>query len=119
MQELVTCMANAGLHANEMSDKDCSMNIDKIVERKLSLADEGTGEQRELRIEIGRPQWTEIDIEAVCPVFIHGLMDSALNIYGSDLLSALECALGFVKSELSNLPATQKVLWPDGEPYFD
>lgn len=95
------------------------MDFDKIAERKLSLADEGTAKQTELRIEIGRPQWTEIDLEAVCPVFIHGLMDSPLNIYGSDLLSALECAIGFVKSELSNLPSTQKVLWPDGESYFD
>ncbi|HUW29652.1 MAG TPA: hypothetical protein VMV97_13685 [Sulfuriferula sp.] len=95
------------------------MDFDKIVERKLSLADAATGVQTELRIEIGRPRWTEINVEAACPVFIYGLMDTTLTIYGSDLLSALECALGFVNSELSNLPSTKKILWPDGEPYFD
>lgn len=95
------------------------MDFDKIVERNLSLSDEAAGAQTELRIEIGRPQWTEVDVQAVCPVFIRGLMNEALNIYGSDLLNALECALGFVNSELSNLSPTKKVLWPDGESYFD
>ena len=95
------------------------MKFEKIVERKLCLADEVTGEQAELCIEIGCPRWKEVDIEAVCPVFIRGLMNAALDIYGSDLLSALECALGFVNSELKNLPSTSKVLWPDGESYFD
>ena len=95
------------------------MDFDKIVERKLCLANEATGEQSELRIEIGRPRWTEADVEAVCPVFIRGLMGSALDIYGSDLLSALECALDFVNAELTNLDSAMKVMWPGGEPYFD
>jgi len=95
------------------------MDFEKIVERKLLMADEATGKQEALCIEIGRPRWTEVDIEAACPVFIRGLMNSALDIYGSDLLSALECALSFVNSELKNLSPESKVLWPDGETYFD
>lgn len=30
-----------------------------------------------------------------------------------------ECGLAFVNSELKNLPASQQILWPGGEPYFD
>jgi hypothetical protein len=95
------------------------MKFDRIVERKLCLADEVAGIETDLCIEIGRPEWKEIGIEAVCPVFINGLMSAPLNIYASDLLNALECALGFVNSELKNLPPTKKVLWPGGETYFD
>ena len=95
------------------------MNFDKIVERRLTLVDEATGVQTALHIQIGRPQWTEVDVEARCPVLILGLMDAALDIYGSDLLNALECALRFVNTELSNVSSPSKVLWPDGEAYFD
>jgi hypothetical protein len=95
------------------------MEFEKIVERKLLMTDTASGKKQALCIEIGCPRWTEVDVEAVCPVFIRGLMDSALDIYGSDLLSALECALGFVNSELRNLSPARKVFWPDGESYFD
>lgn len=95
------------------------MNFDQIAERRLTLIDEATGLQTPLCIQIGRPQWTEVDLEARCPVLIQGLMGAALDIYGSDLLNALECALSFVNTELSNISSPCKVLWPDGETYFD
>ena len=95
------------------------MSFDKIVDRQLKLADEATGVHTELSIEVGRPSWTEVDIEAVCPVFIRGWMNAPMDIYGSDLLNALECALRFVNSELSNISSPKKVLWPNGESYFD
>jgi len=94
------------------------MNFEKIVERALILKDESGG-QVKICIEIGCPRWIEVDLEAVCPVFIRGLMKKPLDIYGSDLLNALECAQRFIKAELSNLSANQEVLWPDGEIYFD
>jgi hypothetical protein len=115
MQELVNCMGSVEPHASER----IGMNFEKIAERKLWLADETNGGHADLRVEIGRPQWTEVNVEASCEVFIHGLMNSALNIYGSDLFNALECALGFVNSELKNITFPKKVLWPGGESYFD
>jgi hypothetical protein len=95
------------------------MDFDKIVERKLWLVDEVAGSQVDLGIEIGRPRWTEPEVEAVCPVYVRGLMNGPLDIFGSDLLNALECGLAFVNSELKNLPDNQMVQWPGGEPYFD
>lgn len=95
------------------------MEFDKLVERRLWLADRAAGSQSEICIEIGRPRWTEPEVEAACPVFIRGLMIAPLDVYGSDLLNALECGLGFVNSELRNLPANQQVEWPGGESYFD
>ena len=95
------------------------MKFDKIAERKLYISDETTGDGTEVCIEIGRPRWTEVDVEAICSVFIDGLMSKALDIYGADLLNALECALAFVDSELRNLGPTKKVQWPGGESYFD
>jgi hypothetical protein len=95
------------------------MSFDKIIERKLWLVDSMAGSRVDIYIEIGRPRWSEPEIEAVCPVYIRGLMSEPLNIFGSDLLNALECALDFVKSVLKNRTANQSVQWPGGEPYFD
>jgi hypothetical protein len=95
------------------------MSFDKIVERKLWLVDSVSGGRLELCIEIGRPQWSENEVQATCPVCIRGLMSEPLNIHGSDLLNSLECGLSFVTTELKNLPANQSVQWPSGESYFD
>jgi hypothetical protein len=95
------------------------MDLDKFVERKLWLVDSAAGGRSEICIEIGCPRWTEPEVQAACTVFIRGLMSAPLDIFGSDLLSALECGLGFVNSELKNLPANQQIQWPGGESYFD
>jgi hypothetical protein len=94
------------------------MSFDKIVERQLWLADAISGAHAEICIEIGRPCWTEPQVEAVCPVHIRGVMKGPIDVFGSDLLSALECALDFVRTELKSLPNSQ-VQWPGGESYFD
>lgn len=95
------------------------MELENIAERVLWLADVDKGSPIEIRIEIGRPQWKEPEIEAMCLVFVRGLMDKPLNIYGSDLLNALECGLEFIQMELKNRPENEMVQWPGGEPYFD
>lgn len=95
------------------------MEFDKIIDRRLWLADVATGEKLEVCIEIARPYWVEVDIQAACPVFIRGVMSKALDIYGADLLNALECALRLINSELENLPPGKQLQWPGGEPYFD
>jgi hypothetical protein len=95
------------------------MKFDKLVERTLWLVDSASGSHKEIFIELGAPQWKTPSLEAVCPVYIRGLMLRPLDILGSDLLNALECALDFVKVELKNLPPGNVVQWPGGEPYFD
>jgi hypothetical protein len=95
------------------------MAMDCVIERKLWLVDTGTGAKVDLCIEIGRPRWTAPDHEAVCPVWIRGLMPAPLDIFGADLMNALECGLDFVKTELKSLPGNQSVQWPGGEAYFD
>lgn len=95
------------------------MDFDKIVERKLWLVDRALGSRTDLCIEIGRPRWKEPEIEAVCSICIRGLMSKPLDIFGSDLLSALECGLAFIETELKNIPTGQEVQWPGGESYFD
>jgi len=52
-------------------------------------------------------------------VLIRGLMPNAIDIHGSDSLSAMECAMTFAESELKALPGTMAVQWPGGEAYFD
>jgi len=94
------------------------MDFDKIVERKLWLIDESAS-RTDLCVEIGRPRWIEPETEAVCAVCIRGLMNQPLDVFGSDLLNALECGLSFVNTELKNLPKGQKVQWIGGEAYFD
>ncbi len=93
--------------------------IEKIAERKLMVLDEVSGQSSEFVVQIGRPYWVEPGIDAVCPVRIEGGLEEEVNIFGVDELSALDLAIGFIKTYLLNLPPTKKVYWSDGEPYFD
>ena len=94
-------------------------DFEKIVERVLIVDDAETGKQREIRIQIGRPYWTEPEIEAACPVAIEGYFGRLADIHGIDPLNALKLAINFVDTVLKGLPKTQKVFWPNGESYFD
>jgi hypothetical protein len=49
-------------------------------------------------------------------VLIKGLYDRS-DIYGGDLLQALELAIGFAESLLSGPHDSYEVVWPDGSPY--
>lgn len=93
--------------------------FDMIVERKLTLADDANGQTFEITVQIGRPYLLDTGIDGVCPVRIKGLFDEERAIFGIDEMSALKLAINFVDAYLSNLPATKKVYWPDGELYFD
>ena len=94
-------------------------DFDKVVERVLVLKDEKTGQQQQVIIEIGRPYWTEPDMEAACPVAIEGLLPRREDIRGIDPFNALELAIGFINSFLSKLPKTQKLEWLSGDDYFE
>ena len=95
------------------------MGFEKIVERKLWLVDSRTNRKIDLYIEIGRPQWIIPEIEARCSVYIRGLMTELLDIFGSDLLNALECSLNFIENELKNHSKDWSIQWPGGELYFN
>ena len=95
------------------------MDFDKIVERQLWLVDSKINRKIDLQIEIGRPQWTIPETEARCSVYIRGLMIEPIDIFGSDLLNALECSLNFIENELKNHSKDWSVQWPGGELYFN
>lgn len=92
--------------------------LKKMIERKLWLVDEA-GRRADINIEIGSPQWETPDVLAVCSVYIRGMMSKPLNVFGGDLLGAVECSLSFVNQELRNIPAGHSIQWPGGEPYFE
>jgi hypothetical protein len=90
---------------------------DPIASRKLWLIDKAN--RIDITIEIGRPRWIEPEARAACLVYVRGIMRKPLDIYGADLLSALQCSLEFVEAELRNLPPHKVVQWPGGEAYFE
>jgi hypothetical protein len=91
-----------------------------IIKRDLWLVDAAAAARRkDIRIEIGFPRPTGSGEEAACSVLIRGLMPNAIDIHGSDALSAMQCAMTFAESELKVLPETMAVQWPGGEAYFD
>jgi hypothetical protein len=91
-----------------------------IIKRDLWLVDAASAARpKDIRIEIGFPRPTGSDEQAACSVLIRGLMSDAIDIHGSDSLSAMQCAMKFAESELEALPETMAVQWPGGEAYFD
>jgi hypothetical protein len=90
-----------------------------IAERVLILSDIETHQQKEIKIQIGRPYWTDPGLEAACPVAVEGLIERRNDIRSIDPLHALELAISFAKSFTSNIPKTQRLSWPSGEEYTE
>ncbi|MFC5771124.1 DUF6968 family protein [Thauera sinica] len=90
------------------------MNV--IAERSLVLVENGTGQRRPVTVRLGQPYWIEEGIEAACPVLIEGMLSGASDIYGMDLLDAVECAVRFVNSYLKD-SSEGSLCWPSGESY--
>lgn len=95
------------------------MNSEVVAERKLLLLDTTSATRSELLIEIHRPRWTEGESQAVCSVSVRGLTRAPVDIFGVDLINAIECAMSFTESLLRNLPKNQIVTWSNGDCYFD
>jgi hypothetical protein len=96
-----------------------SSEFDLVAERTLILVEAASGARREIKIQIGKPYWTEAGVEAACPVAILGLLERRDDIRGVDLVNAIESALKFVQQYLSGREPDVQVCWADGEPYFD
>jgi hypothetical protein len=90
-----------------------------LVERRLVLHKISTNKKDEIRLVIGYPYWTEPEIEAACPVAIHGYLGRLADIRGIDPMGALSLAIKFLDGLLEGLPADMAVYWPSGDPYFE
>lgn len=88
-----------------------------IAERQLVLRNDGTGEKRNFVVRVGQPRWNQDRTEAVCPVDIAGLRAGRCDIRGIDPFNALELALLFVNTYLSNPSGDVRFTWPSGTPY--
>ena len=89
---------------------------DLIAQRSLLLFDTSAGETTRVEIKLGRPYWTQQDLEAACPVVVEGLLLLPTEVHGIDPLNAIQNAILFVDSCLAgNLQG--QLLWPDGQPY--
>ena len=88
-------------------------DFEVIAERELVWLGKDN-DQTTIVVRIGRPYWVEED--AACPVSISGMLEPKVDIRGIDLLHALEMALLFADSFLSD-PEKRRIAWPSGEPY--
>lgn len=119
---LQECQHRAQLDAELLANEEehALTAFTPIVERHLWLADIAVaGAPTDIYIEIGSPHGPGSGGQVTCQVLIRGLMPDAIDIYGSDSFSAMQCAMEFAEGELKALPATMAVQWPGGEPYFD
>jgi hypothetical protein len=95
-------------------------NFEVYAERILILNDAVLAQKREIKIQIGKPYWTEPDVEAACPVAIRGLIGRVNDIRGIDFVDAMKQTIGFIETYLQGVDVTGKTLyWPDGERYLD
>lgn len=99
------------------SNKDDSFPV--MITRHLKLQRAPGDELIDLVIEIGQPHWTELNIEAACPVAIRGTVGRVNDICSIDPMSAMKQAIAFVETYLDSPTGGEKYFWPDGESYAD
>lgn len=91
-------------------------DFEVIAERELVWLKNDTGQKKTIVVRIGRPYWTKEGPGAACPVAISGMLEPKVVIQGVDLLHALEMAVLFADSFLSD-PKKRRIVWPSGEAY--
>lgn len=97
-----------------------------IAERRLLYSLKGSDVQKELVIRIGAPYLLEEGMvnfafsegTAGCSVEFDGLFENPSDIYGGDLLQALQLAAN-VEPTLEGLRKRYDFYFSDGSPYFD
>jgi hypothetical protein len=91
-----------------------SSRFDVLVSRVLRVGDaEGLG--GDIVIEVGRPYWVEIGVEAACPVAFWGDVGRANDIRGIDLMDAVGQAIAFIDAYLRAEGKGKEFFWPNGE----
>jgi len=88
-----------------------------LMERHLKLQRSPNGPLTDVVIQLGYPRWTELNVEAACPVAIRGDIGRVSDIRGIDPINAVKQAIAFVEKYLDRSATDEKVFWPDGEEY--
>ncbi len=88
-----------------------------IAERVILYTSKDDFDQKRLTIKIGVPYLNEEGI-AKCPVKWDGLFEEYSDVYGIDLIHALNLATD-IDSLLRKLSDRYNFYWETGEPYFD
>lgn len=87
------------------------------AERMLHAQSRQSKEKITIKVKIGRPYWTEEDIEAACPVTFEGIYGPQPDIRGIDPMDALRNALALADKLLDGAREDYELFWPDGEPF--
>lgn len=93
------------------------MTLDIVAERSLIARPYAGGADLPVRITVSRPRWTQEGIEAACFAQVEGAPVPAGDIFGIDLINALENALRFTTRAVECLRDEYALFWPDGEPF--
>lgn len=88
-----------------------------LIERHLKMKDLTSNAFKEIVVEIGSPYWKILNVQAACPVAIHGLIGRVNDISSIDPLAAMKEAIKFVEKYLEQPPSGVEIYWPDGEKY--
>jgi hypothetical protein len=83
--------------------------------RKLLFCENKDGSSKLITVKFGRPYWIEENLQAACPIFIDGMFDEPLKIYGIDFFSAIDLSIKFVDKYLGG--RLGQLFWESGEPY--
>jgi hypothetical protein len=87
-----------------------------LIERRLKIQRAPGEPVTEIVIEIGGPYWTQVGVEAACPVAIRGAIGRVKDIRNIDPMSAMKSAISFVETYLKPR-AGEKLFWIDGTEY--
>jgi hypothetical protein len=90
-----------------------------LLERHLKMLRNANGAFVDVVVEIGYPYWTDLGLEAACPVAIRGAVGRVNDIRSIDPLGAMREAIRFAETYLEHPADDMKFFWPDGEPYDD
>ena len=90
-----------------------------LIARHLKFRRSPSDSLIDVVVEIGHPYWSELDVEAACPVAIRGTVGRVNDIRGIDPMSAMKQAINFVETYLDHPAAGEQFFWPNGENYAD
>lgn len=88
-----------------------------LVERSLKFQLVPNGVLSDVVIQVGYPAWVEPNLEAACPVAIHGMEGRIPKIRGVDQMDAIKNALLFIENYLTDRGDKGKFFWPNGDEY--
>jgi hypothetical protein len=88
-----------------------------LMERRLKFRPSPDKSDIDIVVQVGYPRWTELNVEAACPVSFVGGIGRVKDICGIDPLNAMKHALMFIETYLNRPEGNGKFFWEDGEEY--